>query len=126
MLREVHVFLHSHGLERSIDVVLLLPYLDTSLVATLEDDDEERYKSQFGQYIDSGIEGRFYAFLNRASICANILAEEVYENAHAKIREDPNAAYVGIGDQEVVVSPCFTFFARSYKKRNIIGLIMSG
>lgn len=84
-LREVHVFLHSHGLERSIDVVLL-PYLDTSLVATLEDDDEERYKSQFGQYMDSGIGGRFYAFPNRASICANIL----YENAHAKIREDPN------------------------------------
>lgn len=25
---------------------------------TLADDDEERYKSQFGQYIESGIEGQ--------------------------------------------------------------------
>ncbi|KAL7266101.1 60S ribosomal protein L5 [Rhizina undulata] len=43
---------------------------------TLADDDEERYKSQFQQYIDDGIE-------------ADGL-EEMYEEAHAKIRENPN------------------------------------
>jgi len=43
---------------------------------TLADDDEERYKSQFQQYLDDGIE-------------ADGL-EEMYTEAHAKIRENPN------------------------------------
>lgn len=43
---------------------------------TLADDDEERYKSQFQQYLDDGIE-------------ADGL-EEMYQEAHAKIRENPN------------------------------------
>ncbi|KAG0638749.1 hypothetical protein HOY80DRAFT_966445 [Tuber brumale] len=43
---------------------------------TLADDDEERYKSQFQQYLDDGVE-------------ADGL-EKLYADAHAKIREDPN------------------------------------
>ena len=43
---------------------------------TLQDDDEERFKSQFQQYIDDEID-------------ADGL-QELYESAHAKIREDPN------------------------------------
>ena len=44
----------------------------------LADDDEERYKSQFQQYIDDEVEAD--------SI------EEMYTEAHAKIREDPTMA----------------------------------
>jgi len=43
---------------------------------TLADDDEERYKSQFQKYIDDGIDAEGL--------------EELYEEAHTKIREDPN------------------------------------
>ncbi|PUU77104.1 60S ribosomal protein L5 [Tuber borchii] len=43
---------------------------------TLADDDEERYKSQFQQYLDDGVE-------------ADGL-EDLYAEAHLKIREDPN------------------------------------
>ena len=42
---------------------------------TLADDDEERYKGQFSQYIDDDIE-------------ADGL-EEMYQEAHNSIREDP-------------------------------------
>ena len=42
---------------------------------TLADDDEERYKSQFSQYIKDDVE-------------ADGL-EEMYESAHQAIREDP-------------------------------------
>ncbi|KAH0612724.1 uncharacterized protein H6S33_009104 [Morchella sextelata] len=67
---------------KELDAELLRKYIFSGHVAeymeTLADDDEERYKSQFGQYIESGIE-------------ADGL-EEVYENAHEKIRADPNMA----------------------------------
>jgi large subunit ribosomal protein L5e len=53
---------------------------------TLADDDEERYKSQFQKYIDDGIE-------------ADGL-EEVYEAAHAKIREDPNLPDPNAGNKK--------------------------
>ena len=61
---------------------------------TLADDDEERYKSQFQKYLDDGIEG-----LPTCPACFYNLAltlptadglEELYSEAHAKIREDPN------------------------------------
>ncbi|TPX18425.1 uncharacterized protein E0L32_011666 [Thyridium curvatum] len=42
---------------------------------TLADDDEERYKSQFGKYIDDEIEADG--------------VEDIYTEAHAAIREDP-------------------------------------
>jgi large subunit ribosomal protein L5e len=64
---------------------------------TLADDDEERYKSQFQKYIDDGIEGEL-DHTNPPITCSEVdcfLAdglEEVYEEAHAKIREDPNLA----------------------------------
>ncbi|KAI5789095.1 hypothetical protein EDC01DRAFT_126946 [Geopyxis carbonaria] len=65
---------------KELDAETLRKYIFGGHVAeymeTLADDDEERYKSQFQQYIDDGIE-------------ADGL-EEVYEEAHAKIREDPN------------------------------------
>ena len=43
---------------------------------TLADDDEERYKSQFQGYIDDDIEAEGL--------------EELYQDAHKQIREDPN------------------------------------
>ncbi|KAA8896803.1 hypothetical protein FN846DRAFT_993582 [Sphaerosporella brunnea] len=65
---------------KELDAETLRKYIFGGHVAeymeTLADDDEERYKSQFQQYIDDGIE-------------ADGL-EEVYEQAHAKIRENPN------------------------------------
>ena len=42
---------------------------------TLADDDEERYKSQFQQYIDDDIDAEG--------------VEDIYADAHSKIREDP-------------------------------------
>jgi len=62
---------------------------------TLADDDEERYKSQFQKYIDDGIEGEFGHPPIACSEFDCFLAdglEEVYEEAHAKIRENPNLA----------------------------------
>ncbi|TGZ85129.1 hypothetical protein EX30DRAFT_345729 [Ascodesmis nigricans] len=65
---------------KELDAETLRKYIMSGHVAeymeTLADDDEERYKSQFQKYIDDGIE-------------ADGL-EEVYEEAHAKIRENPN------------------------------------
>jgi len=67
---------------KELDAETLRKYIFGGHVAeymeTLADDDEERYKSQFQKYIDDGIE-------------ADGL-EEVYEEAHAKIRENPNLA----------------------------------
>ncbi|KAI1439233.1 putative 60S ribosomal protein L5 [Xylaria sp. CBS 124048] len=53
---------------------------------TLADDDEERYKSQFGQYIEDDIE-------------ADGL-EELYTEAHAAIREDPFKKVEGEGPKK--------------------------
>lgn len=65
---------------KALDAEVLRKYIFGGHVAeymeTLADDDEERYKSQFQQYIDDGVE-------------ADGL-EEIYTEAHAKIREDPN------------------------------------
>jgi large subunit ribosomal protein L5e len=65
---------------KELDAETLRKYIFGGHVAeymeTLADDDEERYKSQFLKYIDNGVE-------------ADGL-EELYQNAHAKIREDPN------------------------------------
>ncbi|RPB25853.1 60S ribosomal protein L5 [Terfezia boudieri ATCC MYA-4762] len=65
---------------KTLDAEVLRKYIFGGHVAeymeTLADDDEERYKSQFQQYIDDGVE-------------ADGL-EEIYTEAHAKIRENPN------------------------------------
>jgi len=65
---------------KELDADTLRKYIFGGHVAeymeTLADDDEERYKSQFNKYIDADIE-------------ADGL-EEVYTEAHAAIREDPN------------------------------------
>ncbi|TGZ83854.1 hypothetical protein EX30DRAFT_93354 [Ascodesmis nigricans] len=65
---------------KELDAETLRRYIMSGHVAeymeTLADDDEERYKSQFQKYIDDGIE-------------ADGL-EEIYEEAHTKIRENPN------------------------------------
>ncbi|TRX95807.1 hypothetical protein FHL15_003361 [Xylaria flabelliformis] len=53
---------------------------------TLADDDEERYKSQFGQYIEDEIE-------------ADGL-EDLYTEAHAAIREDPFKKVEGEGSKK--------------------------
>jgi large subunit ribosomal protein L5e len=53
---------------------------------TLADDDEERYKSQFQQYIDDDIE-------------ADGL-EDLYTEAHAAIREDPFKKVEGEGPKK--------------------------
>ncbi|KAF8254173.1 hypothetical protein K440DRAFT_639936 [Wilcoxina mikolae CBS 423.85] len=62
---------------KELDAETLRKYIFGGHVAeymeTLADDDEERYKSQFQKYIDDA-DG----------------LEEVYEAAHAKIRENPN------------------------------------
>jgi len=64
---------------KGLDVDTLRKYIFGGHVAeymeTLADDDEERYKSQFQGYIDDDVE-------------ADGL-EELYTNAHEKIREDP-------------------------------------
>ncbi|EOD51486.1 Ribosomal protein L18/L5 [Neofusicoccum parvum] len=64
---------------KELDAETLRKYIFGGHVAeymeTLADDDEERYKSQFQGYIDDDLE-------------ADGL-EELYEEAHSKIREDP-------------------------------------
>lgn len=64
---------------KELDAETLRKYIFGGHVAeymeTLADDDEERYKSQFNGYIEDDIE-------------ADGL-EELYENAHKQIREDP-------------------------------------
>ena len=64
---------------KELDAETLRKYIFGGHVAeymeTLADDDEERYKSQFSQYIEDDIE-------------ADGL-EEMYSEAHSKIREDP-------------------------------------
>lgn len=65
---------------KELDAETLRKYIFGGHVAeymeTLADDDEERYKSQFSQYIEDDIE-------------ADGL-EEMYSEAHSKIRENPN------------------------------------
>jgi large subunit ribosomal protein L5e len=65
---------------KELDADTLRKYIFGGHVAeymeTLADDDEERYKSQFQGYIDDDIE-------------ADAL-EELYQEAHKQIREDPN------------------------------------
>ncbi|KAK8188784.1 60S ribosomal protein uL18 [Phyllosticta capitalensis] len=64
---------------KELDAETLRKYIFGGHVAeymeTLADDDEERYKSQFQGYIDDGIEADG--------------VEELYEEAHKAIREDP-------------------------------------
>lgn len=64
---------------KELDAETLKKYIFAGHVAeymeTLADDDEERYKSQFQQYIDDDVEAEGL--------------EEVYTEAHAAIREDP-------------------------------------
>jgi large subunit ribosomal protein L5e len=64
---------------KALDAEILRKYIFGGHVAeymdTLADDDEERYKSQFSQYIDGEVE-------------ADGL-EEMYGEAHKAIREDP-------------------------------------
>jgi large subunit ribosomal protein L5e len=64
---------------KELDAETLRKYIFAGHVAeymeTLADDDEERYKSQFSGYIDEEIE-------------ADGL-EELYQEAHKQIREDP-------------------------------------
>jgi len=62
---------------------------------TLADDDEERYKSQFQQYLDDGVEGIYsLSYCSPQDRCANNSIadglEDLYAEAHAKIRENPN------------------------------------
>jgi len=54
----------------------------------LADDDEERYKSQFQKYIDDGIDAEGL--------------EELYSEAHTKIRENPNLPDPDAGDRKSV------------------------
>lgn len=64
---------------KELDAETLRKYIFGGHVAeymeTLADDDEERYKSQFSQYIDDDLEADG--------------VEEIYSEAHARIREDP-------------------------------------
>lgn len=65
---------------KELDAETLRKYIFGGHVAeymeTLADDDEERYKSQFQGYIDDDIEAEGL--------------EELYQEAHKQIREDPN------------------------------------
>ncbi|KAI9840946.1 MAG: 60S ribosomal protein L5 [Thelocarpon superellum] len=65
---------------KELDAETLRKYIFAGHVAeymeTLADDDEERYKSQFQGYIDDDIEAEGL--------------EELYQEAHKQIREDPN------------------------------------
>jgi len=65
---------------KELDAETLRKYIFGGHVAeymeTLADDDEERYRSQFQQYIDDGIEADGI--------------EEMYEEAYSKIRENPD------------------------------------
>ena len=62
-----------------LDVDTLRQYIYGGHIAEymegLADDDEERYNSQFGKYIENGVEAGEI--------------EELYSNAHSAIREDP-------------------------------------
>ncbi|KAL8701767.1 MAG: hypothetical protein Q9224_000345 [Gallowayella concinna] len=64
---------------KDLDAEMLRKYIFGGHVAeymeTLADDDEERYKSQFSQYIEDDIEAEGL--------------EEMYQEAHKEIREDP-------------------------------------
>ena len=64
---------------KELDAETLRKYIFGGHVAeymeTLADDDEERYKSQFQQYIDDDIDAEGL--------------EDMYSEAHSKIREDP-------------------------------------
>ncbi|KAI9718849.1 MAG: 60S ribosomal protein L5 [Chrysothrix sp. TS-e1954] len=75
---------------KELDAEMLRKYIFGGHVAeymeTLADDDEERYKSQFSGYIDEEVE-------------ADGL-EEMYTEAHAKIREDPNMADPEAGEKK--------------------------
>ncbi|KAF8467348.1 60S ribosomal protein L5 [Kalaharituber pfeilii] len=75
---------------KELDAETLRKYIFGGHIAeymeTLADDDEERYKSQFQKYIDDGVE-------------ADGL-EEIYSEAHAKIREDPNLPDADAGDRK--------------------------
>ncbi|KAJ3310519.1 60S ribosomal protein L5, partial [Blyttiomyces sp. JEL0837] len=66
---------------KSLDAEVLHKYIFGGHVADymreLEEDDEEVYNKQFSRYIEKGVD-------------ADSL-EEMYESAHAKIREDPSA-----------------------------------
>lgn len=72
---------------KELDAETLKKYIFGGHVAeymeTLADDDEERYKSQFQQYIDDDVE-------------ADGL-EDVYAEAHKAIREDPFKKVEGVG-----------------------------
>lgn len=65
---------------KELDAETLRKYIFGGHIAeymeTLADDDEERYKSQFQGYIDDDIEAEGL--------------EELYQDAHKQIREDPN------------------------------------
>ena len=75
---------------KELDAETLRKYIFGGHVAeymeTLADDDEERYKSQFQQYIDDDIEAEG--------------VEEIYSEAHSKIREDPNMADPDAGEKK--------------------------
>jgi large subunit ribosomal protein L5e len=75
---------------KELDAETLRKYILGGHVAeymeTLADDDEERYKSQFQQYIDDEIE-------------ADGL-EELYQEAHKAIREDPFKKAEGAGEKK--------------------------
>ena len=64
---------------KELDAETLRKYIFGGHIAeymeTLADDDEERYKGQFGGYIDDDIEAEGL--------------EELYQEAHKAIREDP-------------------------------------
>lgn len=75
---------------KELDAETLRKYIFGGHVAeymeTLADDDEERYNQLFGQYIEDGIEADGI--------------EEMFENAHAAIREDPNKADDEAGEKK--------------------------
>nr|POF11622.1 60s ribosomal protein l5 [Quercus suber] len=75
---------------KELDAETLRKYIFGGHVAeymeTLADDDEERYKSQFSGYIDDEIE-------------ADGL-EELYQDAHKQIREDPFKKAEGAGEKK--------------------------
>ena len=75
---------------KELDAETLRKYIFAGHVAeymeTLADDDEERYKSQFSGYIDDDIE-------------ADGL-EELYQDAHKQIREDPWKKEEGAGPKK--------------------------
>lgn len=75
---------------KELDAETLRKYIFGGHVAeymeTLADDDEERYKSQFQQYIDDDIDAEG--------------VEDIYTEAHSKIREDPFMADPDAGEKK--------------------------